>query len=98
MKNITRRNFIKTAGATVAVIATPAVVKSQTNPHVVIVGGGFAGATAAKYIRLWSEGNIDVTLVNKKSSHVSCIMSNLVLNERLRTKNLKFSFDALANR
>ncbi len=64
----------------------------------VVVGGGFGGATAAKYIRLWSGGSINVTLVESKASHVSCIMSNLVLNERLRTNNLKFSYDALANR
>ena len=30
---------------------------------VVVVGGGYGGATAAKYIRMWSDGAVDVTLV-----------------------------------
>ncbi|MEZ5653814.1 MAG: NAD(P)/FAD-dependent oxidoreductase [Burkholderiaceae bacterium] len=46
---------------------------------VVVVGGGFGGATAAKYIRMWSDGAIDVTLVEPNESFVSCPISNLVI-------------------
>ncbi len=46
--------------------------------RVVVVGGGFGGATAARYLRLWG-GNIDVTLVERNASFVSCPISNLVV-------------------
>jgi len=46
---------------------------------VVVIGGGFSGATAAKYVRMWSDYSIDVTLVEPNAQFVSCPISNLVL-------------------
>ncbi|ODU08777.1 MAG: flavocytochrome C [Rubrivivax sp. SCN 71-131] len=46
--------------------------------RVVIVGGGYGGATAARYLKLWG-GNVDVTLIERQSEFVSCPISNLVL-------------------
>jgi sulfite dehydrogenase len=46
--------------------------------RVVIVGGGFGGATAAHYLKMWG-GNVDVTLVERNPAFVSCPISNLVL-------------------
>src|SRR5919106_6010563 len=70
-----RRDFLKLAGAvTVAGCATATASKAR----VVVVGGGFGGATAAKYIRLW-DPSIDVVLVERDASFVSCPISNLVL-------------------
>ena len=46
--------------------------------RVVVIGAGFGGATAAKYIRLW-EPRIEVTLVERNERFVSCPISNLVL-------------------
>jgi sulfite dehydrogenase len=45
---------------------------------VVVVGGGFGGATAAKYIRMW-DPSVDVVLVERESAFTSCPISNLVL-------------------
>ena len=45
---------------------------------VVVVGGGYGGATAARYLRLWG-GNVDVTLVERNAEFVSCPISNVVL-------------------
>ncbi|MGE0312491.1 MAG: FCSD flavin-binding domain-containing protein [Lautropia sp.] len=47
--------------------------------HVVVVGGGYAGATTAKYLRMWSGGAVAVTLVEPNDDFVSCPISNLVL-------------------
>jgi sulfide dehydrogenase [flavocytochrome c] flavoprotein chain len=70
-----RRDFLKLAGAvSVAGCATPAPSKAR----VVVVGGGFGGATAAKYIRLW-DPSLDVVLVEREATFVSCPISNLVL-------------------
>jgi sulfide dehydrogenase [flavocytochrome c] flavoprotein chain len=46
---------------------------------VVVIGGGYGGATAAKYVRLLSDGAIDVTLVEPNAAFVSCPISNLVI-------------------
>ena len=65
-------------------------------PHrVVVVGGGFAGCTVAKYLRMWSRGAIEVTLVEPRARHVSCIMSNLVLNRQLTIPELSFDYGTL---
>ena len=70
-----RRDFLKLAGAvSVAGCASPAPSKAR----VVVVGGGFGGATAAKYIRMW-DPSIDVVLIEREPSFVSCPISNLVL-------------------
>ena len=47
---------------------------------VVVIGGGFGGATAAKYVRLLSEYKIDVVLIEPQEAFVSCPMSNLVVS------------------
>ncbi len=55
--------------------ATPA----SRSAKVVVVGGGYGGATAAKYLRLFSGGRLDVTLVEPGDAFVSCPISNLVV-------------------
>jgi sulfide dehydrogenase [flavocytochrome c] flavoprotein subunit len=47
--------------------------------RVVVVGGGYGGATAAKYLRLYSGGRLDVVLVEPDAAFISCPLSNLVL-------------------
>src|SRR6185503_11080919 len=70
-----RRDFLKIAGATSLV---GCVGTAPSKARVVVVGGGFGGATAAKYIRLW-DPTVDVVLVERESTFVSCPISNLVL-------------------
>src|SRR2546428_9142987 len=70
-----RRDFLKLAGAlSLAGCASPVPSKAR----VVVVGGGFGGATAAKYIRMW-DPSIDVVLLERESAFTSCPISNLVL-------------------
>jgi len=71
-----RRDFLKLAG--VVSLAGCATTATPSKARVVIVGGGFGGATAAKYIRHW-DPSIDVVLVERESDFVSCPLSNLVL-------------------
>jgi NADPH-dependent 2,4-dienoyl-CoA reductase/sulfur reductase-like enzyme len=47
--------------------------------RVVVVGGGFGGATAARYLKLWGGADVDVTLVERNEGFISCPMSNLVI-------------------
>src|SRR5918992_5671836 len=71
-----RREFLKVAGALSVTGCTTMATPSKA--RVVVVGGGFGGATAAKYIRMW-EPSIDVVLVEREANFVSCPISNLVL-------------------
>jgi NADPH-dependent 2,4-dienoyl-CoA reductase/sulfur reductase-like enzyme len=90
----TRRNILQMVPAFAALGFMPGSFAAV--PHrVVVVGGGFAGATIAKYLKLWARDNIQVTLVEPNPEHISCIMSNLVLNRRLTTGDLAFNYSAL---
>jgi NADPH-dependent 2,4-dienoyl-CoA reductase/sulfur reductase-like enzyme len=46
---------------------------------VVVIGGGWGGATAARYLRLLSDYSLEVTLVEPNADFVSCPLSNLVI-------------------
>ena len=77
-----RRDFLKLAGAAAGAGSLAGLAGcASTVPskaRVVVIGGGFGGATAAKYIRLW-DPSIDVVLVERESAFISCPISNLVL-------------------
>ena len=62
--------------------------------RVVIVGGGFGGATTARYLRMWG-GNVDVTLVERNTSFVSCPMSNLVVGGYKQIAEITRGYDGL---
>jgi len=62
--------------------------------RVVVVGGGFGGATAARYLRLWG-GNVDVTLVERNVAFVSCPISNLVLGGHKQMSDITLSYAGL---
>ncbi len=95
MNNLNRRQFIKLAGAISALAAIPrAVGAAVTAPRVVVVGGGFGGATLAKYVRMWG-GNVQVTLVDANPSHISCILSNLVMTGALSMSRITLGFSSL---
>jgi len=86
-----RRDFIKLAGA--ASLAGCAGV-TTSKARVVVVGGGFGGATAAKYIRLWDPA-IEVVLVERASLFTSCPISNLVLAGAVRMDDIRQGYDGL---
>ena len=97
MRTIKRREFLQFAvtATTAASFAAPSI--AQAVPHIVVVGGGFAGATAARYLKLWGGANIAVTLIDRNPGHYSCIMSNLVLNQSRQLADLHFGYSRLAN-
>ena len=94
-----RRDFIHAAGALAAVAATGcASVAGKAKPHVVVIGGGYGGATAAKYVRMWSEGTVDVTLIEPNARFISCPLSNLVLGGSRQLADLTMSYASLSAR
>ncbi|MFM8900865.1 MAG: FAD-dependent oxidoreductase [Burkholderiales bacterium] len=81
------------SGSTFALAPTALVGK-----RVVVVGGGMAGMTAAKYLRLWGGSGVQVTLVDPDALYTSNIMSNLVLNGSRNVASLQFRRDALTSK
>lgn len=74
-----------------AVLATPALGQG-VRPRVVVVGGGFAGATAARFL---AEGGAAVTLVEPKRDYIACPMSNLVIAGLRPMEEQRFGYAAL---
>ena len=78
-----RREFLKSSGAAAALSLLPGCITEPAPPanagRVVVIGGGYGGATAAKYLRMWSGGAIEVVLVEREAEFVSCPASNLVI-------------------
>ncbi|MDT7836242.1 NAD(P)/FAD-dependent oxidoreductase [Aquabacterium sp. OR-4] len=73
--------------------ATPAL---PARSRVVVVGGGYGGATAAKYLRLFSDHQLEVLLVEPNESFISCPLSNLVLSGHRSLAELTVPYTALA--
>jgi sulfide dehydrogenase [flavocytochrome c] flavoprotein chain len=65
---------------------------------VVVVGAGYGGATAAKYLRMWSDHSIDVTLVDPNAAFVSCPLSNLVIGGSKSMADITTSYENLSKR
>jgi len=68
---------------------------SANKARVVVVGGGFGGATAAKYVRMWSHYGMSVTLIEPHASFVSCPISNLVLSGVKTMADITLPYDTL---
>ncbi len=95
MKQLSRRQFLKTSGLGVATLGAMQVpVFGQARRRVIVIGGGWGGATAAKYVRL-TDPSIDVTLLEPNKEFISCPFSNLVLAGVESLKNLTLNYDGL---
>ena len=97
--SLTRRRVLRAgvgAGITASTLGLAACASMSGTPigRVVVVGGGYGGATAARYLRLWG-GNIDVTLVERSASFVSCPISNLVLAGARQIDDVTRGYDGL---
>lgn len=95
-----RRDFIKLTAASSALASlsgcTQALIQSSgTKPRVVVIGGGYAGLTVAKYLRIWSNAGIEVVVIEPNPYFISCPLSNLVLGGSKQIDELSFSYDAV---
>jgi NADPH-dependent 2,4-dienoyl-CoA reductase/sulfur reductase-like enzyme len=92
MIEITRRTAIKLAAA--AFVSAPAVLRAQETGRVVIVGGGFGGASLARRLRAIAP-DISVTLIEKQPKFVTCPFSNAVLGGLRDLASISFGYDTL---
>lgn len=100
---LNRREFLKsagilTAGSSLVGLAGCASTGSGAGGHVVVVGGGYGGATVAKYLRMWSNGSVNVTLIERNTDFISCPISNLVIGGVKEMKDITVSYDNLKSK
>ncbi len=92
-----RRSFLQSSAALgllgLAGCASTSGIPSKAK--VVVIGGGYGGATAAKYVRLLSDHKIDVVLIEPDEAFVSCPLSNLVLGGSKQLADLTVPYTGL---
>jgi sulfide dehydrogenase [flavocytochrome c] flavoprotein chain len=74
-----RRDFVKLLGAGAAVSLAGCAIAPNSAGRVIVIGGGYGGATVSKYLRMWSGGAVQVFMIEREQNFVSCPLSNLVL-------------------
>jgi sulfide dehydrogenase [flavocytochrome c] flavoprotein subunit len=110
MEPITRRAFLSRAGAGLGVLSGSSAMSlggcaattkgdfmSKSGRRVVVVGGGWGGATVAKYVRA-EDPAIEVVLLEPNREFVSCPFSNLVVSGVRSIDSITFSYDGLRKR
>ena len=82
MSRFDRRDFLQvlTAGGLASALGPLAVSKTMAaaKGHVVVIGGGFGGATCANYLKRYGPG-LQVTLIEPSKVYYTCPFSNTVL-------------------
>ena len=96
--SIQRRSFLQSSAA-VSLLGLSACANTASIPSkakVVVIGGGYGGATAAKYVRMLSDYKIDVVLIEPNDAFVSCPISNLVVGGSKQVADLTTAYTGLS--
>ena len=96
--HLQRRAILRATAAASALGAFGLVGCATSLPaktRVLVVGGGYGGATAAKYIRLFSDHRIEVVLVEPEPAFVSCPISNLVIGGSRQLADITTPYEGL---
>jgi sulfide dehydrogenase [flavocytochrome c] flavoprotein chain len=98
--NVRRRRLLSAAGTLpLLALGTWTSARGATRRgKVVVIGGGYGGATAARYAALWGGDAVDVTLVERDEAFVSCPLSNLVLGGSKAMADITIPYQVLARR
>lgn len=99
---VSRREFMQWVAASTAASGAMALAGCATTGggsagRMVVIGAGFGGATAAKYVKMWSP-DIDVTVVEREAGFISCPISNLVLAGNTTINDISRDHSGLAKR
>jgi len=89
--SISRRGVLAGIGA--VALGSP-YVSAQAAPRVVVIGGGFGGATAAREMKRLLPG-ADVVLVSNERTFTACPFSNLVIAGLREMKAQEFGYDGI---
>ncbi len=99
-----RRSFVQASmalgslGTLGSMIGCASVGRVPEKARVIVVGGGYGGATAAKYVRMLSDYKIDVTLIEPNGDFISCPISNLVIGGSKSMADITTPYDKLSGK
>src|SRR5262249_16718384 len=94
MRRTSRREFLKAAAAGAVLLPLPAIAQGAS-ARVVVVGGGFGGATCARFIKR-IDPRVSVTLVETDRTFIACPFSNMVIAGLRELSAQQFGYDKLA--
>lgn len=94
MAHPTRRQFLKAAGKAAALLPLPALAQGSSG-RVVVIGGGFAGATCARFVKRM-DPRVTVTLVEASRTFTACPFSNSVIAGLRDLTAQQFGYDKTA--
>jgi NADPH-dependent 2,4-dienoyl-CoA reductase/sulfur reductase-like enzyme len=95
MARTDRRRFLTTlmaAGASAAIFPCPAVSQA-VSARVVVIGGGFGGASCARALKR-ADARLSVTLIEARPTYIACPMSNAVIAGLRELRAQQFGYDA----
>jgi len=95
-----RRHFLGQSLASAGLLAgcASSAPINISKAQVVVIGGGYGGATAAKYIRMFSNNTAQVTLIEPNTDFISCPMSNLVIGGSRTMAEITSPYENLSKR
>ena len=99
-----RRSFVQaslalgTVGGSLSMVSCASTGTVPAKAKVVVIGGGYGGATAAKYVRMLSDYQIDVVLVEPNDKFISCPISNLVIGGSRTMGDITTPYDNLSDK
>jgi NADPH-dependent 2,4-dienoyl-CoA reductase/sulfur reductase-like enzyme len=96
-RSITRRRALATVSFSAALLSAPPVLRAQGALRLVIIGGGFGGASAARFARD-SHRDVAITLVEPRTRFVTCPYGNLVIGGVRQLADISFGYDAVRAR
>ena len=105
MSGLTRRDFLRASGIGVGLglglagcaATTTGDIAPKSGRRVVVIGGGWGGSTAARYLRM-ADPSIEVMMLEPNREFISCPFSNLVLSGQRTIESLTLSYEGLRNR
>jgi sulfide dehydrogenase [flavocytochrome c] flavoprotein chain len=94
-RRITRRNVVRAIAATAASLAAPHIANAQSTARIVVVGGGFGGASCARALKR-IEPRLEVTLIEPNARFFACPFSNEVIAGLRDPDVQQFSYERIA--
>lgn len=97
MTRLDRRQFTRLAGSAVVagVVGAPHVARAQAKGRLVVIGGGFGGASAARFAATRYK-DLDVTLIEPQKAFITCPYGNVLLSGRRNLPQITHSYDGVA--
>jgi sulfide dehydrogenase [flavocytochrome c] flavoprotein chain len=88
--NLSRRSVLRATGA--AALACPFVSQAQSGQNIVIIGAGFGGATAAKYLKRFNPA-LKITMIEPNAEFIMCPMSNRVIHGGMGMRDISRPYE-----